>query len=106
MKNLLSFSEFLNESAGDPAYWKQYEEGHPTSEPWMKEEAKTEAKVKELVNRVIEFWDEGNEDGGIVTKKGHETITKQAMDYFRKFRSINGHVIDAMVMQTQYVEYK
>jgi hypothetical protein len=109
MNHIPTFDEFVNEAlkeAGDPAYWNQYAKGHATSEPWMKDFAKNEKEVKDLVDRVINFWDENNEDEGTVSEKGREEILNQSMEYFKKYRKINGYVVDAMVFQTQYIEYK
>ena len=79
MKNLQTFEDFVNES-------------------WGQNVAKTSIEVDELFDTVANWWEENGDLEIHQTKQG-EKIRNLAHDYFKKFRKINGRIIDAMISQ-------
>jgi len=106
--NKLKFTDYqLNESlneAGDLAYWKQYEKGKaPGEEDYSEKVAKTEDELDELFDEVVMWWDTESENPSIPPfgqSRECEELRETAHKYLKKFRSINGRVIDAMVSQS------
>ena len=103
-----SFSEFINESkineAGDIAYWKQYEKGTPVGEEdFSKKIAKNEKELDELYDEVVMWWDTESEEPNTRSPFGQsrqcEEVRDLAKQYLKKYRSISGRIIDAMVSQ-------
>ena len=102
-----SFREFINESlneAGDIAYWKQYERGTSVgAEDFNKKIAKNEKELDALYDEVVMWWDTESEDPNTRSPFGQskqcEEIRDVAKQYLKKYKSINGNVIDAMVSQ-------
>jgi DNA replicative helicase MCM subunit Mcm2 (Cdc46/Mcm family) len=102
-----SFQEFINESlneAGDVAYWKQYEKGSPVGEEdYAKKVAKNEKELDPLFDEVVMWWDTESESPNMRMPFGQsrkcEELRDVAKQYLRKYKSINGRVIDAMVSQ-------
>jgi hypothetical protein len=99
MKHINTFESFLNE-ANDLSYWKDYAEGHQQSPKWMNDEAKTVSAVVALIDKCIKNWNqEVEEKGNEIPKSSEKHIGDLAMNYFKQFKSINGHIIDAMIAQ-------
>lgn len=103
-----SFREFINESkineAGDIAYWKQYEKGSSVGEEdYAKKVIKKEEDLDDLFDEVVMWWDteseEPNTNSPFGQSKQCEEVRDLAKQYLKKFRSISGRVIDAMVSQ-------
>jgi hypothetical protein len=104
-----SFEEFLNESklneAGDLAYWKQYEKGtnmRVGDENWSDEVAKNEKELDNLFDKIVMWWDTESEQPSsppFGQSRQCEELRELAHKYLKRFRSINGRIIDAMVSQ-------
>jgi hypothetical protein len=98
-----SMFESVNE-AGDIAYWKQYEKGHEHhEEKWATEVAKTPKELEDLFAKIVNYWDTEGENeypmAPLGQRREYVDILDLAKDYLKRFRSINGRVIDAMIMQ-------
>jgi hypothetical protein len=106
-KNGYTYEGFLNEgNTSGLEYWKQYTEDPDNFSPsWYNKNAKTESEVEELVNRVIdqELADSGDKDA-FIKDADEEKLKDLAMDYFKKFGSINGNIISAMFSQESLTE--
>ena len=99
MKNIPTFEEFLNESTS-LSYWTQYKNGGDGASPtWMDREANRMYDVKALIDRCIDEWNSEAESADQVSKSSAKRIGDLALKYFFQFNSINGHIIDAMIMQ-------
>ncbi len=99
MKNIRTFEEFLNESTS-LSYWTQYKDGGDGSSPtWMDREVKTMSDVISLIDRCIDEWNSEAESADQISKSSEKHIGDLAIRYFSRFNSINGHIIDAMIMQ-------
>jgi hypothetical protein len=101
MKHIKTFENFLNE-ANDLSYWKSYDKDNTGQSPdWMSKEAKTTSEVVALIDKCIKHWNDHASKEGTdrVSKPSEKHISDLAMQYFKQFKSINGHIIDAMIMQ-------
>lgn len=103
MKHIKTFESFLNEGK-DISYWKQYDKGTASGEEsWAKQIAKSDIEVDNLYDIVQNWWETESEEAGKgmpfgQTRQSAET-RELAHEYFKKYRSISGRVIDAMISQ-------
>ena len=82
------------------SYWKDYAEGHHQSPKWMSDEVKSASEITRLVDKCIKHWNqEAEEKDNEIPKSSEKHIGDLAMQYFKQFKTINGHIIDAMIMQ-------
>lgn len=102
MKHIKTFESFLNEGNGLD-YWTQYAEdtknsvGQPAP-AWMSKPCKTMSEVIKCVDSAIKDWNGTSEDGPI-SKSAEQHIGDLAIQYFKQFKTINGNIITAMIMQ-------
>ena len=99
MKHIQTFESFLNEG-NDLSYWKDYADGSSQSPKWYSNDAKNPSAVNKLVNDVVNHeLDELNDKDADIDPSDMKTLTDLAMKYFKKFGSINGHIVSAMLFQ-------
>jgi hypothetical protein len=91
--------ESTNE-AKDLSYWKDYAEGSNQSPKWYSKEAKTASDVVKLVKDVINYEIENSDDKDAdVDPEDEKALLDLATAYLKQFKSINGHVVSAMLFQ-------
>jgi hypothetical protein len=91
--------ESANE-ANDLSYWKDYAEGSNQSPNWYSKEAKTASDVVKLVKDVVNYEIENSDDKDAdVDPEDEKKILDLATAYLKQFKSINGHVVSAMLFQ-------
>ena len=88
------------DEANDLSYWKDYEEGHSQSPAWMSKVIKNEKDIKRLVGDCISDWNDQQETvQDKISQKDGDKVYDLALAYFRQLRSINGHIVGAMIAQ-------
>jgi hypothetical protein len=101
VKAIIKEYETWNASIKDLKYWMDY--AKPTSsvgvEQWMSKEAKSANDVKGLVDDVFKHWIETSEEDSKPSAADMKKVLDLANRYFNTFRTINGHIIDAMFSQ-------
>ena len=98
MKHIKTFENFLNEANG-LAYWSDYaEDTSNQAEAWMSEPCKDMSSVLKCVDKSIDAWNKEAEDGPI-SKSAEQHIGDLAIQYWKQFKTINGNIISAMIMQ-------
>jgi hypothetical protein len=99
MKHIKLFEEFLNE-ANDLSYWKDYADGSSQSPKWYSNDAKNPSAVNKLVDAVVNHeLDELDDKDADIDPSDMKALTNLAMKYFKRFGSINGHIVSAMLFQ-------
>jgi len=84
-------------------YWTQYSDNTENSigQPapaWMSKPCKTMSEVIKCVDSAIKDWNGTSEDGPI-SKSAEQHIGDLAIQYYKQFKTINGNIITAMIMQ-------
>jgi len=88
------------DEANDLSYWKDYAEGSNQSPKWYSKEAKTASDVVKLVKDVINYEIENSDDKDAdVDPEDEKALLDLATAYLKQFKSINGHVVSAMLFQ-------
>jgi hypothetical protein len=88
------------DEANDLSYWKDYAEGSNQSPNWYSKEAKTASDVVKLVKDVVNYEIENSDDKDAdVDPEDEKKILDLATAYLKQFKSINGHVVSAMLFQ-------
>ena len=101
MKHIQNFENFLNEANG-LAYWSDYaEDTSNQAEAWMSEPCTDMSHVLKCIDKSIDAWNaKAEEDGGDrVTKASERHIGDLAIRYWKQFKTINGNIVTAMIMQ-------
>ena len=98
MKHIQTFETFVNEGIKGLEYWKDYAEEHPTAEKWMNEPCTDMSKVLKCIGKSIATWNKESEEGPI-SKSAEQHIVDLAIQYYKQFKTINGNIITAMIMQ-------
>ena len=99
MKHVKTFESFLNE-ANDLSYWKDYADGSNQSPKWYSNDAKNPSAVNKLVDAVVNYeLDQMDDKDADIDPSDMKALTDLAMKYFKKFGSINGHIVSAMLFQ-------
>jgi hypothetical protein len=91
----------LSEGFQDLAYWKDYEvDTSPQAgmTKWMSDKCIDMPSVLKCIDKSIDAWNEEAEDGPI-SKSAEKHIGDLAIQFWKKFRYINGNIITAMIMQ-------
>jgi hypothetical protein len=88
------------DEANDLSYWKDYADGSSQSPKWYSNDAKNPSAVNKLVDAVVNHeLDELDDKDADIDPSDMKALTDLAMKYFKKFGSINGHVVSAMLFQ-------
>jgi hypothetical protein len=93
--------ESKTNEGNDLSYWAQYAEDkspQANMNPWMSDECKTMPEVLKCIDKSIAAWNKESEDGPI-SKADEKWVGNLAVEYWKKFKTINGNIISAMIMQ-------
>jgi len=98
-KTVFELQESANEG-NDLSYWKDYADGSSQSPKWYSNDAKNPSAVNKLVDAVVNHeLDELDDKDADIDPSDMKALTDLAMKYFKKFGSINGHIVSAMLFQ-------
>ena len=99
MKHIHTFESFLNEAYDPLAYWSDYAAGNGQEPKWYNDEVKRSSDIAKLVDKVIKN-DQAEADIPFeVDARDEKALVKLATQYFDQFKTINGNIISAMLMQ-------
>ena len=98
MKHIPTFENFINEGT-DLSYWTQYakDTSGGQAEDWQNKEVTSMSELVALIDKCIKNWNDNGESN--VPKSSEKHIGDLAMQYFKKFKKINGNIIGAMIAQ-------